>query len=1112
MSQTPLMARLRSYKRKYYKNQLLKGSILTLALVISAYLTVSSLEYFGRFSSGVRTVLFFGFVGAAVFSLVRWMLWPLYQLMYADKYLSDEAAAQQIGGFFPQVGDRLLNFLQLGQVQHGSPDLLAASLAQKSAQLDPIPFEEAVEYKKNRRYLRFLIVPIALGVGLLLLFTPDFFTQSTTRLVNFSEEFIPEAPFQFRLLSQELRAFRDEDLPISLQLEGKALPESVYLFTDRGSRIKLEHTGNGRYQHTFKSVQRPFGFYFESEGFRSQAYAVELLDRPLLRDFQVQLTYPAYTGKRNERLQNMGNLTVPEGTRIEWTFETKAADDLRVRFQTDSLPATATRQDEGRFVFAQQARRSESYQVQLQNPHSTNREPIAYYLQVIPDQYPEITLRAYQDSVLYDYLLLAGGISDDYGIRRLALQYRIVNPKRPDPNLPYQSEAITFAPNSQSQEYFHQVDLTKLQLQPGQRLEYFVEVWDNDGINGSKKSRTGSFQFAMPDARELRQEIAQNTSQAKEELTQAQQQAKDLQRQIESLQDRLKGKKQLSWQDKQAAQELLQKNEALKKELEEAAKKNQSLNQQQERLNEQEERIAEKTQQLQKLMEEVMDEETQKLFEELNRLLEENANAEDIQKVLDKLQRNNQNVEKELDRSLEMFKQLQVELELKNLQKQLQDLAKQQQDLAEQTEQKAQGEDAPAEQKEKALEDIQQEQQELNKAFEELQDQLQDIQKKNEDLKNPKPMEDFEQQSQEIEQDQQKANDALEQKDAQKAAEQQQKAGQKMQRMAQQMQQMMQSGEMEAAMEDYQTLRQILDNLIKLSFEQEEILDGFGEVQQADPRFLTLSQRQIKLKDDAKVVEDSLRALAERVFQIESFVTRELTNMNDYLDQSIEAVKERRPRVAITKQQFAMTAINNLALLLNDVLDQMQNAMASMMPGQQMANKPGNTPSMSQMQEQLNQQIQDLKKSGKSGRQLSEQLAQMAAQQEAIRRALQKQQSGKPDKGKDGNSIGELLEQMEKTEEDLVNKRLTDELLQRQRDIVTRLLESEKANRERDEKEEREAERPNAPKKRERPPAFEEYLRLKKKQIEQLKTIPPDLTPYYKREVYKYFQSIKEQP
>ena len=161
------------------------------------------------------------------------------------------------------------------------------------------------------------------------------------------------------------------------------------------------------------------------------------------------------------------------------------------------------------------------------------------------------------------------------------------------------------------------------------------------------------------------------------------------------------------------------------------------------------------------------------------------------------------------------------------------------------------------------------------------------------------------------------------------------------------------------------------------------------------------------------------------------------------------------------------------------------------------------------MQQKLNQQIEQIKNSGKSGRQLSEDLAKMAAEQERIRRALQEMQEKLKQEG--GKPLGnDLPGKMEQTELDLVNKQLTEQTIRRQKEIVTRLLESEKSMREQELDEERKGETAKDYQK-EIPKAFEEYLRLKEKEVELLKTVPPKLYPYYKKEVNEYFKRLGNQ-
>ena len=161
--------------------------------------------------------------------------------------------------------------------------------------------------------------------------------------------------------------------------------------------------------------------------------------------------------------------------------------------------------------------------------------------------------------------------------------------------------------------------------------------------------------------------------------------------------------------------------------------------------------------------------------------------------------------------------------------------------------------------------------------------------------------------------------------------------------------------------------------------------------------------------------------------------------------------------------------------------------------------------SMRGLQEQLNQQLQQLRdgqkpgEQGQQGQQMSEQLARMAAQQAAIRRQMEKFRDELKGEGRfsDGN-ISKMIDDMEKTEKDIVNDRITQQTLQRQQEILTRLLKSEKAEQEREEEQRRESReaREIIP---QNPGEFFEYNKIKNREMELLKTLPPNLKPFYKK-------------
>jgi len=80
--------------------------------------------------------------------------------------------------------------------------------------------------------------------------------------------------------------------------------------------------------------------------------------------------------------------------------------------------------------------------------------------------------------------------------------------------------------------------------------------------------------------------------------------------------------------------------------------------------------------------------------------------------------------------------------------------------------------------------------------------------------------------------------------------------------------------------------------------------------------------------------------------------------------------------------------------------------------------------------------------------------------------------------------------------------------LKRQQEILTRLLESERAEREREFENKRESET-GVVEDRPLPPSIEKYIKERESQIEPFKTISPSLKPYYKQLVEEYYKSLK---
>ena len=114
-------------------------------------------------------------------------------------------------------------------------------------------------------------------------------------------------------------------------------------------------------------------------------------------------------------------------------------------------------------------------------------------------------------------------------------------------------------------------------------------------------------------------------------------------------------------------------------------------------------------------------------------------------------------------------------------------------------------------------------------------------------------------------------------------------------------------------------------------------------------------------------------------------------------------------------------------------------------------------------------------------------------------------------KGKDkSGGLGDVKAQMEKTERELLNKKITPETIMRQQQILTRLLESEKAMMEREQDQRREAEKPKSMERSTLPAEIKELLRKSQTQKEQLLQGAPKLTEMYQEAYDIYFESLQE--
>ncbi|MCX6310239.1 MAG: DUF4175 family protein [Bacteroidetes bacterium] len=1109
-----LIGKLDEFIRKYYKNQLIRGLLYAVGILVSGFLVMTVLEYFAHFDTFVRTILFWSFILAALGVLTQFVFFPIFKLNRIGKIISHDEAANIIGKHFTNVQDKLLNVLQLRRTEETSsidggtsPELIHASVDQKIRELKPVPFTSAIDFRQNRKYAKYALIPLLVIIAII--FTnAGIITDSTNRLVHHSDFFENDAPFKFEIQNKNLKAVENQDFTLEVKLTGKEIPESVFILVD-GNEYKLNRENTINFNYVFRNIQKSKSFRFSADGFSSKEYDLDVLPNPIVLNFNVDLHYPKYTGKKDESLKNTGDLVVPCGTTISWNFNTRATKNFLFAFSDTSFSLKPT--GDNAFSFSHRFLDSKNYSLHTANEFLKSKDSIRYSINVIPDLYPSIAIDEKKDSASRLKIYFNGEVKDDYGFTGLAFVYHTLNKKdSTGKDIADKTMTLKIPVSSaiQRDQFYYYWDLSKLGVTAGDEIEYYFEVWDNDGVHGAKSTRSQKMIYHAPTEQELKDQNEANNKKTEEDLEASLSESQALQKDIDDMYKKLMEKKTLSWEDKKKIEDLKNRQKDLQQKIDNIKQKQSQSAQQKNEFSPQDPESAAKQEEIQKLFDQLLTDDMKKMIAQLEQLLQ-NADKDKTQKALDQMKQENKDAQKDLDRTLNLFRDMQVQQKLDDAIKNLDAMQKQQDSLSKQSAQKNISKEDQKENKNA--------QDSLNKKFDQFRKDMDALQEENQKLETPHDIPNTDLKEMEVQQQQREGSQNQNEGSPKKASDSQKKASDKMNELSAELQAAEKKMNEEENTEDMQAIRQLLSNLIQLSFDQETLMGKVKTTSVNDPQYTTLAREQKKLRDDSKMIEDSLLALSKRNPKISPLVNKEITNINMNMDRAQQSLGDRNTAEAQNREQQAMTSINNLALMLNESLEQMMaeaNAQSKAQcsggtckkPGNGKKNKPGMS-SLRSMQQGLNQQMKAMQQSGKPGS--AEQLAKMAAQQAYIRQMLQ--ESMKP--GKDGEGGpdpgGQTQAKMEETETDLVNKQITAETIQRQQDILDKMLEYEKAEKQKEMDEQRQSN--EAKNQQESNPAgFSEYNRQKQKEAEFLKTVPPALSPYYKNKVNSYFDGVEQ--
>lgn len=1032
--------KLNSYIRKFYLYQLIRGLILFILLIIVYYSLVSTLEYFNYFNPNIKLAIIVVTILFTLFIFIYFLIVPGIKLLGIGKRLTYYDVSSQLSVTYPEIKDKLINIVELENESTSfySNELKKASIDQKIEELKIFSFSESIKFKDLRVVFGFFLSVLIL-FSITFLLSPDFFKESSVRLIHFQQKFEKPAPYTFNLENTDLEIITGESIELKLRCSGKELPEMMYInFSGNNYLMNRE---DGLYNYTIENVNSSISFSFSDKRYLSDIYRITVLNKPFISSFSVDIQPPSYTNLSSESLLNIGDFKIASGTTIKWSFTAVDTDSL-VMLLNDSSRIEGKRNG-NIFEIVKTFYNDVEYRVSIKNSKLSDQNNLVYKIQTISDLYPEIKVVRVSDSIDFKIFHFKGNIVDDYGFNKLDFN---ISAEGKDSSI-----SIPVTPFLLNQDFYYTFDFESVK-NFGRSFKYYFSVYDNDFVNHFKKTISETFAFTFPDYQEILAKENSDQNSIDQLFKKSAKLTEEIQQEFKEFKMKQINSELSEWEKFQTVKDILSKKTDLENVLNQIKQQNKDANNFLNSFSEERSEILKKQQQIDELLKDVFSDELKKLFEEFNELAKQ-FDPKKFDQLSKQMDTSLDDLAKQLDKNVQLLKKMKVEQKVERVIEELTNLAISEKTNFEKIEKRFD------------LMQIKEVEKENEIRFKNLENDYNGALEINKALEKPMNLFKFDNEFSTIKDTYSKVLEDSERGNKRKTSSGIENNSKSIDQLVFAMNQMLMNTKSKQNKANIEDIKQILDNLIIVSFDQEKILNKFSIVDFNNPLVNDLKIKQKNILGQVVFVKDSLYALAKRTPEIGSVINKEILGLESSVGSAFDNLESGNIGGSRMYQQYGITAANNLALFLSEALENIKEQEKNSMPGDGDCDKPGGKgakpgmkslkDSQSSIKEQLQQMIDQMKK-GDMGK-LSKSIGQTLAQQEIMQQLIRDMVNSGSVGSKASDQLKAIDQLLEQSRKDLINKNVTNELINRQNLILSKLLDAEKSEIERDFEDKRES-------------------------------------------------------
>ena len=1054
-AQRPIKTLLRALKlnfRRQTRSLKISVAALFLSVLIVGFLGVQLFETFFYLSATVKMAVLTIVIMAAQLSAF---------LLYRRK---EHSTLQEFTSAFIESrsgdGEQISNLIDL----YSNPEQKSSKFYDAAIQrnLDSIDVDDVVHQINSftkqsrttslRNYTSLLLITTAgiLGVSG---FTN---TDSLQRTANFWTDFEEPNPYSYTIDPGTVTLEQGQEFTPTIRFDGDQAPENIHFtFKTDVEENYRERPMNVLEEYDFISqpieLTNSINYYIEMDGFKSESHRIDVQVPPRFDELRATVTPPTYTGLSEESYEYpFSDIKFYKGSEISIEGQTnKSIASMKVH----SGDENSAIEPEGNPTFSHTITPQESDTLRFEMTDEdglTNRNPFRIVTRMAEDEAPIVVIREPSGDLQKaapSELDIIYRATDDFGITAAELVWE----KQRAFTDQIETETIQLETPENGRNARIEWDLSDMELRPRDRLEFYVRARDNDAVSGEKWGSSSRISITVPSLADSFEELDSQERDVQGELDNISDSFEQMEQEYERFLDRLRQNPDGGFEE----QEMLENVTEQQREIDEAVKEMKDQFDQLKSEMDGNDQVSDETREsyreLQQLMDELDDPELQRALDELRKAME-NMSPDQMEQALENVSFNEQLYKERLERTKELFKQMKMNSDLDKLATQYADLSERLQSDPD-----------------KALEQLEQE-------YESFRDDMDRLSEQVERMDENVPSRSEEAIKQMKEETQQRLDEMKEQMDqlsddasgrmedgetapTDEMQQQQQQLSEQMQEESDKIRNSMQEMGGQQLQVNILALQRSLYTLLELSENQEYITQAAGETRDRNQGFVDLARQQNYIQRQFTAVADSIYEVSAEIPGVPNRINRKKAEVERSIDRAISEMGERNRRGATITTRESLGGINDLsstlASLIEQLMDQDGNGGGGGMSMEQMVE---NMQKMSGEQQELNQQLQDMvndMQGDRLSREETERLDQMAQQQNEIRNQLRElQQSGAL---RDGDQTLSQLERMIEEMEDSINDMrggVTDPIMiDRQQNILSRMLSAEEAMDQRGEEE-----------------------------------------------------------